>query len=475
MIDLNNMSKFDIFKTLPQEEKIKRIKKLSDIEAEILMHDPDWLARPKQRFPERTEDNFFPYIWLINAGRGFGKTQVLSWWINHKAKNHERIILIGATETDLIDVLVNGKSGILESANKYERPKFKNKKLYWPNGAKAELLSSQEPDRARGRQSSILAFDEFASYPYLQDMWDMLIMGHRLTGKNGEPPQIGIATTPRPVPLIREIVKKSKTDNSIIITSGSSFENKANLDKRFIQKIEEYDGTRIGRQEIYGEILEENENALWTYDLINKNRINDYVFENEVKLLKDIAFVRIIVAIDPAVTSGPESDMTGIVVCAKGEDGHYYVLEDISLVAKPNTWASAAINIYHNYKADLVVAETNNGGDLVENTIKNLDSLINYKKVTATRGKVLRAEPISALYEINKVHHVGKFEHLEKQMVEYNGDPNSKSPDRLDALVWALTELSNNNGGGWLDIVDEYNTSNKKPNIVNPDDLSKDW
>ncbi|MDQ1326686.1 MAG: hypothetical protein QG564_1814 [Campylobacterota bacterium] len=432
------LSKRQLFQQLSKEEQIRRIMKMSDDEAEKLFYDWDWNARPQQRTPDGDW-----MIWLVMAGRGFGKTRVGAEWIKEQVKTNKYVNLIGATSDDAKQIMVQGESGILSVCDRWDRPTFKNGQLYWPNGAISLIFSAEEPDRMRGKQHMKLWADELAAWRY-PDAWDQVFLGLRL-GKN---PQACITTTPRPTKLIKDLIKEKST----IITRGSTFDNKNNLAPSFLNKIiDKYEGTRLGRQEIYAEVLEENENALWTLKQIDDLRVENYD-----------SFSRIVVAIDPAVTSSAEADFTGIVVAGKGEDGHYYIIKDLTVLAKPADWARVAINAYYDYKADRIIAETNNGGDMIEDIIRNLDGNVSYKKVTATRGKILRAEPISALYEQGKVHHIGMFGKLEDQMVNYTGDTKQKSPDRLDALVWALTELSENKNGGWIDFIDEENTKKKE-------------
>lgn len=440
-IKMNNLSKAELFAQLSKEEQIKRISQLTDEEAELLAYDWDWYGRPNQMWPAGD----WTY-WMVMAGRGFGKTRVGSEWIKNSVKTNKYCNLMGATSDDAIDIMVEGDSGILSICNKYERPTFKksDKKLIWPNGAISLIFSAEEPERLRGKQHMKLWADELGAWRY-QDSWDQAIFGLRL-GRN---PQACITTTPRPTELIKSIVK----DKATIITRGSTYDNRSNLAPSFFNKvIEKYEGTRLGRQELNAELLENNENALWNLKMLDDLRVKEYT-----------SFARVVVAIDPAVTSNENSDLTGIVVAAKGEDGHYYIIDDLTLLGKPSEWATKAINAYHQYKADRIIAEVNNGGDLVEDVIRNIDNNVSYKKVSATRGKILRAEPIAALYEQGKVHHIGTFSKLEDQMCNFAGsDIRQKSPDRLDALVWALTELSENKNGGFLDYIDEYNASKKK-------------
>ena len=436
---MSELSKRELFKTLPKEEQNKRLLSLTENEAEILIYDWDWNARPKQIIPSGEWTTC-----LVMAGRGYGKTRIGSEWVKQQVKTNKYVNLMGATGDDAIDIQVEGESGILNVCNRWERPIFKKGALYWPNGAISLIFSAEEPERLRGKQHMKLWADELGAWRY-PDSWDQAMFGLRL----GNNPQALITTTPRPTELIKNIAK----DPNTIIIRGSTYDNKDNLAPSFFNKIvTKYEGTRLGRQELNAELLEENENALWTQKLIEEARVR--AFDLDGKKIK-YSFSRIVVAIDPAVTSGPESDFTGIVIAAKGEDGDYYVIEDITLLGKPIEWATKAVNAYHDYKADRIVAETNNGGDMIENLIRSVDSNVSYKKVTATRGKLLRAEPISALYEQGKVHHIGLFKELEDQMCNYTGDPRAKSPDRLDALVWALTELSENKNFGLLEYAKE--------------------
>jgi len=230
--------------------------------------------------------------------------------------------------------------------------------------------------------------------------------------------------------LTRSLIKRTST----VVTRGSTFDNAANLAPAALQQLKEkYEGTRLGRQELYAEVLDDIEGALWSYSMIEKNRATETP-----------EYQRIVVALDPAVTSGDDSDETGIVVAARGQDDEFYVLEDATIKASPDGWARLAIELYHKYNADRIIAEVNNGGDLVERVVRTIER-VPYSAVRASRGKLVRAEPIAALYEQGKVHHVGEFKELEDQLISYT--PTSrKSPDRLDALVWAITELSQRSG-----------------------------
>ena len=298
-----------------------------------------------------------------------------------------------------------------------------------PNGSRIKGFSAEEPDRLRGPQHHGAWCDELAAWAK-PDAWDQLQFGLRL----GEHPQTVITTTPRPIPVVRNLIQRDST----LVTRGSTFENKANLAPSALAELElRYSGTRIGRQELYGEILDDVEGALWTRSMIDDARIQ----KNELPPL-----IRIVVAIDPAVTSGENSDDTGIVVAGVTADNHYYVLDDKTCHLSPEQWARVAVTAYEDWKADRIIAETNNGGDMVELVLRNVSPNIPVTKVTASRGKRVRAEPISALYEQGRVHHVGLFGQLEDQMCQWIPD-SGDSPDRMDALVWALSQLSENASG----------------------------
>jgi predicted phage terminase large subunit-like protein len=275
----------------------------------------------------------------------------------------------------------------------------------------------------RGPQFHGAWCDELAAWEK-PDTWDQLQFGLRL----GEHPQTVITTTPRPTKLIKELLGKDST----FITRGSTFENSKNLSQSALLEMQNrYANTRLGRQELFGEVLDDNPGALWNRTQIETTRVQEAP-----------AFVRVVVGIDPAVTSGEDSDFTGIVTAGVSQDGHYYILSDKTIKASPDKWARVAINEFELHKADRIIAETNNGGDLVVHLLQQVNPNIPVKKVTATRGKAVRAEPIAALYEQGRVHHVGYFAELEQQMTEWEPGVSKNSPDRLDAMVWAITELS---------------------------------
>jgi phage terminase large subunit-like protein len=326
------------------------------------------------------------------------------------------------------DTCAEGQSGIVQVLREYGTLKDYNRsigELFLTNGSRIKLFSGEEPDRFRGPQFHGGWFDELAAFKY-PDAWDQYQFGLRL----GDFPQTIVTTTPRPTKLIKDLIARK----GVRVVRGSTFDNAKNLaPSALIELKARYENTRLGRQELYGEILDNVEGALWTREMIESARVTEAP-----------PLVRVVVAIDPAVTSSSTSDETGIVCAGVSSAGEYYILDDKSLRASPDKWARQAVNLYHEHKADKIVAETNNGGDMVIMLLKQVDAGIATKKVTATRGKQLRAEPISSLYEQGKVHHIGYFPELESQMCEWTPLSN-ESPDRLDALVWALTEL--NSGG----------------------------
>lgn len=364
-------------------------------------------------------------MWLVMAGRGFGKTRIGAEWVIERQATgkYRRFALVGETAADTRDVMIEGESGILTIAPPWNRPIYEpsKRRLTWPNGAIATTYSGEKPDQLRGPQHDAAWADEVAKWRYAQDAWDNLEFGLRL----GPDPRVVGTTTPRPIKLIRDLLADSLT----AVTTGSSYENAANLAPSFIQRIiGKYEGTRLGRQELYAEMLEDTPGALWRRDMLESGRA-----------VKHPDLVRIVVGVDPSVSDNEESAETGIIAAGLGTDGHGYILDDVSLHGSPDTWARSAVTAYWKFHADRLVGEVNNGGDMVEHTIRTVDKTVAYKAVHASRGKLTRAEPIAALYEQGKIHHVGMFATLEDQLCTWT--PGQKSPDRMDALVWALTEL----------------------------------
>jgi phage terminase large subunit-like protein len=424
---------------LSKSEKEKWLSELPEPVLTELYKSPWWfIGRPEQQEPEGDW-----FIWLILSGRGWGKTRTGAEWLakkvidNPKTKDNvsTQWAIVAPTFKDAKSICVEGPSGLLKALQhqglQNEKDYIYNKsshKIDMASGARIHTFGADSPDSGRGLNLSGAWLDEIASWQYPYESWtEGLAPALRI----GERPRVVVTTTPKPIKLIREWV--SRTDNSIHLTRGSTFDNAKNLSGNALKELRSrYEGTRTGRQELYGEILEQAEGALWIRNWIEDTRIS---IDNLPKL------IRVVVGIDPAVSSGENSDETGIITCGLGEDKHFYVLADDTLRATPNEWGKRAIQAYTRWRADRLVAEVNNGGDMVAMVIQQVDRNAPVKKVHATRNKSTRAEPISALYEQGKVHHVGGFSQLEDQMVLWTPD-SKKSPDRLDALVWALTELS---------------------------------
>lgn len=393
------------------------LSRLTREEAAELTYMWEFWARPEQIAP----DGDWP-IWLVKAGRGWGKTRVGAEWVRGQKEKVGRIALIGPTAADVRDVMVDGDSGIISISPPWDRPEYQpsKRRVVWQNGSVAYMYSADEPERLRGPQHGAAWCDEIGSWRY-PDTWDMMMFGLRL-GKN---PKVVATTTPRPTPLMKQIQQTP----GVMVTRGSTYDNRANLAESFFKSIiTKYEGTRLGRQELEGHDLDDNPGALWNREVIDSARVR-----------KHMDLTRIVVSIDPAVTSGEDSDETGIVVAGKDEFGHAYVIEDCSVKGTPDEWGRAAVEAMKRHQADRIVAEVNQGGDMVKYVLETIDKNIPLKMVRASRGKVARAEPISALYEQGKVHHVGAFHKLEDQMCTW--EPGMPSPDRMDSLVWALTEL----------------------------------
>lgn len=414
---------------------------LTEAQLESLRWDWPFWARPDQLQPI---DALWT-IWLILAGRGFGKTRTGAEWVRDNVcgstplgrGNYQQLALIAETAADAREVMVgDGKipgegSGLLQVHPKDFRPIYEpsKRRLTWPNGAIATLYNATEPDQLRGPQHDAAWCDELAKWQYAQDSWDQLQFGLRL----GDHPRTVITTTPRPIPLIRKLI----ADNRARVTKGSTLANAANLPPSFIASIQDrYGGTRLGRQEIGAEILDDVPGALWTRAMIDDAR-------RKVDL-PDLQ--RVVVAIDPSGTAGEddEGDSIGIIVAAKGVDGRGYILADRSCKLSPDGWGRRAVAAYHEFSADRIIAERNFGGAMVEHVIRTVDKNVPYEEVVASRGKVIRAEPVAALYEQKRISHIGYFVELEDQMCAMTRDGYALdgSPDRLDAAVWALDYLS---------------------------------
>ena len=384
-------------------------------------------------------------IWLLLAGRGFGKTRTATEWVREKATEGPayRVALVGAVAEDTRRILVEGESGILEvfrrAGVELHYAKSSREILVPSTGTRLLMYSADEPDRLRGHQFHYAAVDELAAWRY-PDAWDQLSLGVRL----GTHPQIVIATTPRPKPIIVKLLADRRTTEKptapVVVSTGSTYENEANLAPSFIRTVvRRYEGTRLGRQELNAELLLDVPGALWNLGMIDELRVD----QGEPSLINRR---RIVVGVDPKTGDpkrGPEDEgpgsETGIVVCCVDHHGDGYVLDDFSCDGTPLEWGSEVVRAYRAWSADLVVAEANNGGLMVEHTLRSIDPNLPIELVHASRGKLTRAEPVSSFYEQGRVHHAGKFPKLEDQMTQYDGS--GDSPDRMDALVWAFTEL----------------------------------
>lgn len=420
--------------SLVPAERQAFVASLTPEEALVLQyHWPFW-ARPNQ-LPPSTDYG----TWLVLSGRGFGKTRIGAEQVHTWAQelgDGGRIALIGKDPPDVRKTMIEGESGLMACAPPWFRPDFEPglRQLTWPNGCLAFTYSSEVPDQLRGPQHHKYWGDELCKWKRPQETWDNLQFGLRL----GDNPQGIITTTPRPIPTLREIL----ADESTVITRGSTYENRGNLPAKFLAYLlRKYEGTRLGRQELHAELLTDTPGALWTLALIESCRVR------EAPPMR-----RLGIAIDPAGKKGdagdeePESDgpaETGIVVGGIGEDGLPYVLEDLSESYSPGEWGRKVVAHYQTRKADFVIAEANNGGDMVEHVVRvaarDMGVTVNVKQVHASRGKFTRAEPVSALYEQRRARHVGMFPELEDQMSTWV--PGQRSPDRMDALVWLMTKL----------------------------------
>lgn len=427
-------------KSLPPKEVKAALSSLSKKQLEELQYDWDFWARDKQREPEGDW-----YIWYINAGRSFGKTRTGAEWVRQQVKQGVKdIAIVGRTSAETSDVCLFGRSGLLNVCWEGDKdiygkhmgvPKYNKteKKLKWANGAVAKLFSSEEPEAPRGSQFEIFWLDELGSWTYQDETFDQIQFCMRL----GKRPRGLITTTPRSTPLIRKLIKRAST-GEVHLTEGSTFENTAMPDSFFTEMRDKYEGTRLGEQELYAKVLDENEGALWTHDMVLKSHIR----RGDVPELS-----KIVVSLDPATTSNVESDLTGIIVAGLDENDTAYILEDHTFKGLPEAWASKAIELYHRWNANYIVYEKNQGGDLIPTVIKNIDADVPLKGVFASNAKIARAEPVSLLYEKGRVKHVTDPEfgqslgELEIQMTTFEPMGKHKSPDRYDAMVWAVTEL----------------------------------
>ncbi len=416
------------------------IEAMTPAECAELSHNWSFWARPDQAPPPGDW-----IVWLILAGRGAGKTRAGAEAVRRWSLTHRIVNVIGPTADDVRDVMVLGESGILKCCRRDERPRYLASagRLEWPNGAVSLLFSAEEPDRLRGKQHMKLWLDELAAWRR-PDAFDQAMLGLRL----GDKPQMIVTTTPRPTRIIKELA----ADKDTIVTRGSTFDNKGNLAQAFLERItKRYEGRAIGRQELFAEIIEEAQGALWTRTLIERQRIPPEAAPREL--------AEVVVAVDPPARSGANSDECGLIVAGKAPDGRLYVLADLTSQGDtPAGWAARVGAAYRGFRASRVVVEVNNGGDMVAEVLRQAEPNLPVRSVTATRGKFLRAEPIAAAYERGLVFHAGVFVKLEDQLCALTPDFDRRaagySPDRADALVWAIADLlglDRPSTGGMLD------------------------
>lgn len=419
---------------LPSDQRSAALASLNERQVASLRWNWRFWAREDQLEPDGDW-----LVWLLLAGRGFGKTRTLAetvrgWAVGATplAKGrYSRLALVAETAADARDVIVEGESGILAVHPRDSRPIYESSKrrLTWPNGAVATLYNATEPDQLRGPQHDAAACDELAKWREAEDTWANLMLGLRL----GDAPRCVVATTPRPLPLLRKLIADPQT----VTTRGRTADNAVNLAEPFLKTVtERYGGTRLGRQELEGEMLDDLPGALWRRSWLDEGRRSS-----------PGTLDRVVVAIDPAATSNEGSDETGIVCAGVAGDAdgirRGYVLDDASVRGSPEEWARAAVACYDRWNADRIVAEANNGGEMIQTVLKTVRPNLPVELVHASRGKAVRAEPISALFEQGRVHLAGSFPELEDQLCCFTPwlDRSKGSPDRADAMVWALSAL----------------------------------
>ncbi len=403
-------------------------------EYETVRTDFQPFAHAHQRAPERANNGAPWTTWLILGGRGAGKTRAGAEWVREIARDpHARIALIGETEHEAREVMVEGVSGLLAVHRYNERPEWipSRRRLQWRSGAVAQVFSAEDPEALRGPQFSAAWADELAKWRQAEATFDMLQFGLRL----GQRPRQVITTTPRPIALIKRLI----ADPATALTHAGTQVNACNLAPAFVDHVlTRYGGTRLGRQEIDGEIVEERSDALWTRAQLEACRV-------AAAPAKELNLTRVVVALDPPGSARPGADACGLVAAGRGEDGTIYVLADETVTGlSPQGWAVKAIALWRRLHADALVAEVNFGGDMVRSVMREADSAVPVVTVRATRGKYLRAEPVAQLYEQGRVKHAGVFPALEDEMCDFglDGLSSGRSPDRLDALVWAVTALT---------------------------------
>ena len=431
---LDRLSPMQMLALLPAKDRDAIMARLKPGTAAGLKYHWPLYARPGQIPPEGEW-----HVWLALAGRGWGKTRTGAEWVRENVcgktpltgGKYGRIAIIAETAADARDVMIEGPSGLLEVHPAEFRPLYQPalRRLTWPNGAVATVYNAVEPDQLRGPEHDLAWGDELCKWAYARRTWDQLQFGLR----QGNPPRCCITTTPRPIPLLTEILN----DESTVVSKGITLDNRDNLAPSFIAQImRKYQGTRLGRQEIMGEILDDVPGALWTRQVLDDCRVDPS---------KVPEFARVVVAVDPSGTGGDEDEgeEIGIVVAGRGIDGRGYVITDATCKLGPDGWGRRAVTMSHRHEADRLVAEINFGGAMVKQVIKTIDSEVAYKELRASRGKVARAEPVAAMFEQGRISLIGGFAELEDEMVlmTSTGFIGERSPNRVDAMVWAMQEL----------------------------------
>ena len=425
----DNRSPAEKLAALPFEEQEKFLNSLTDEQRESLLY--DWRgfhARPKQIAPDTDWD-----IWMALAGRGFGKTRSGAEWVREMCTGDSpiRMAIISETQKDLEEVMVEGVSGILSCCHPDEMPTYLKKpvKLKWPNGSLVLGYTATTPEVLRGPQFHAAWCDELAKWRYARETWEQLQFGLRL----GDHPKVFITTTPRPIQLMKDLI--AGTEGKIEIVKGSTLDNRSNLSPKYLKSVlKKYSGTRLGRQELDAEMLGDMPGALWTQGQIDTYRVN---LEEKVPEMS-----RTVVAVDIAVSNTENSDEHGIMVCGV-HGGTGYLIEDGSLKGSPVEWARRAIGLMDKHGAYGIVVETNQGGDLIRQTLESVRPGVCVIEVRASKGKHVRAAPIASLAEQGRIRHIGNFPSLEEQLtlMTQEGYQGSDSPDRLDAYVWGFTQL----------------------------------
>lgn len=418
---------------LPAAQRERWLGRLPPRVAHRLLHDWRFWARPGQLSPPGDW-----FCWLVLAGRGFGKTRMGAEWVRGLVEGPSpliagggapaRIALVGETFADVRDVMIEGESGLRAIAPSRWRPQFEpsRRRLVWPNGAQAFLYGAVDPDQLRGPQHHAGWADEIAKWHDGARAWSNLVLGLRL----GTRPRVVATTTPRPLKWLRRLAAEPTT----VTTSGRTMDNRANLAPQFLAEVERlFAGTRLGLQELEGRIIEDVAGALWTRKMIEACRV----------AAPPASLERVVVAVDPPASHGETADACGVIVAGRDAAGTVFVLEDASCQGlRPLGWARRVVAAYERHDADRVLGEVNNGGDMVEAVLRQAAPALSYRAVRASRGKIARAEPVAALYERGVVHHAGIFAALEDEMCSYTGGNAETSPDRLDALVWAVSDLA---------------------------------